>query len=285
MRTRPPPASQSTSKAAAYARRRGRAAAGPTTTRSRAGSRRRRGWARCRPARPCRAAAPRPRPRPGPRRRPRSGSTRSWSTTSYPWSLPGLRLQQRREVDPVDPEVVQVRQRRGGVVQVKPGGDLETVGAGRDAHDQDELLSVLLLSGDGRGRRGVGGRSIGRRVLAQHQHAPPRELGPHAGPDRALAAPHGSGVDHDVPGRGVLLRRQGQRYVVAGGVEVQQEVVVDDVLPAGVGAGDAVPVEVHAERPRVRRVPVGVLHRAAVEVQPDDVVEPLAVADAYRRCR
>ena len=49
---------------------------------------------------------------------------------------------------------------------------------------------------------------------------------------------------------------------------------------AGVLAGDAVAVEVHPDG--LAALPVAVLHRLAVEVEPDDVVEALAVAGAHR---
>ncbi len=58
------------------------------------------------------------------------------------------------------------------------------------------------------------------------------------------------------------------------GVEVEQEVVVGDRLAAFALAGDAVPVEVHADRLRAA-VPVAGAHRTPVEGQPDDVVETL----------
>ena len=50
----------------------------------------------------------------------------------------GLRGQDRRQVDPVDAQRVEVRQPPGRLVQVVVGGDLEPVGAGRSAHGADQ---------------------------------------------------------------------------------------------------------------------------------------------------
>ncbi len=88
---------------------------------------------------------------------------------------------------------------------------------------------------------------------------------------------HATGVDD----RGPTARRTPDGGSVSSmrvaDVEEQQEVVVGDPVAASVTAGDAVTVEVHAQR-LAAAVPVVVLHGAAVGVQPDDVVELLAAA-------
>ena len=259
---------------------RGRARARPTTRSPAAARRPRRGWARCRPARPCPACGPHW-PAPPARSTHRARGPHACARDVVPVLAAGLRGEQGREVDPVDAEVVEVRQPLRRLEQVELRGELEPVRAPRRASGHGRGSTPVShvqrwprprtrprrRRPSGRARSGCGMNSRSTSTLFSRIVivAPARQHLDLVG--------RAAGVDHDVPRLGVLRGREGDRRLTVG-VEVEQEVVVDDGAAAGIHAGDAVTVEVHAQGLAAAR-PVGVLHRAAVEVEPDDVVEPL----------
>ena len=83
-----------------------------------------------------------------------------------------------------------------------------------------------------------------------------------AGAGRVLAG--GRRVEGDLPAGGVVLARQREVDVLAGGVDEDEEGVVDHPPAVLIGLGDGVPVEVDRHGPGVPRGPVLVSHVLAV---------------------
>ena len=140
-----------------------------------------------------------------------------------------LGRQQRREVDPVHAEVVEVGQHPRRGVEVEVRADLEPVGAvgrthragrfGHEASVPDRAASDAATEWSGLASGSECSRSTTRLWVPSCERA--------ARLQRRLGVGVTAGVDHDVPRGGVLLRRQ-RHLRVAVGVEVEQEVVVGD---------------------------------------------------------
>ena len=86
------------------------------------------------------------------------------------------------------------------------------------------------------------------------------------------------GVQLDDPLAGPLAARHRPRQADVAGVEHDEEAVVDDPATIGVGRGDGLAVEEHADALGVARLPVVLAHLGAVEAEPGEVLDAADLA-------
>ena len=178
------------------------------------------------------------------------------------------------------PELRQIRDDRGGVVESELRSQLHPVGAGENGTAMD------------RGRHCVGPRiGLVRPRLTRATSTAVAERGSSAAPLGSTSAgfedgfvlhqhdQRSGGVDHHFPRLAVFSLGELELHRLEVGIEQEQERIIGDAISAAIRVRNGIAVEEDIERACPAVVPVLLAHDIAVWIEPDDVIEPAKSAE------